>query len=291
MPFSGTTNYTNWLNKQRVSLFKAGNIYWRLYQGALVPAPATPCFVELSHDDAKALLKDTGALFIRYTSDPCEKTTEWWYIVCDKYETKSLSSKTRQNIKRGKRSCSVRKIDGEWLADHGYECYCTAYGRYRNAIPESEELFRNNILSTIKGPFEYWGVFVEERLAGYCQWIVGENDVYDSVTKYNPAYLRHRTAYALISNLINHYVVERGMRINNGTRSIAHDTNYQDVLINLGFRKQFCCLNVVYQPWVGFIVKTLYPFRKFVATLPDLGPVHKMQSIVVQEELRRTFND
>lgn len=281
------SRYVEWLQWQGVPLFEAGNMYWRLYQGALVPAPATPCFVELSRDDAKSLLKNSGAMFIRYASDPCEKSTEWWYIVCDKYETKNLSSKTRQNIKRGKRSCSVRKINGEWLADHGYECYCAAYGRYRNAIPDSEELFRNNILATIKGPFEYWGVFVEDRLAGYCQWIVEKNEVYDSVTKYNPTYLRHRTAYALISNLINHYVVERGMRINNGTRSIAHDTNYQNVLINLGFRKQFCRLNVIYQPWLEFVLLAFYPLRWQITYLPSYGFVQKLQSILFQEDLRR----
>lgn len=271
-------------------LFKAEDIYWRFYQGALVPAPATPCFVELSHEDAKALLKGSGAMFIRYASHPCEKATEWWYIVCDTFDLKMLSSNMRNQIKRGNSSCSVRKIDGEWFADHGYGCYFASYSRYKNANPASKEVFNNDVLATLNGPFEYWGVFVEDYLAGYCQCIVEGNQISTNIIKFNPSFLKHYISYALINTLLMHYVVERHMSVSNSVRSIAHDTNMQNFLLKFAFRKQFCRLNVVYQPWLDFTVKRLYPFRKLVATLPDLGPVHKMQSILVQEELRRTFN-
>ena len=52
------------------SLFKGGGIYWRLYKGTLAPAPAFPCFVELNEYEAKAFLKECGAWFIRYASEP-----------------------------------------------------------------------------------------------------------------------------------------------------------------------------------------------------------------------------
>lgn len=284
------SRYVEWLQRQGVPLFKAGNMYWCLYQGALVPALATPCFIELRYDEAKDILKGSGAWFLRYSSEPCDNETEWWYILCDKYDPKKISSKTRQNINRGKRKCSVRIINVEWLAKNGYECYFAAFSRYKNATPVSEEEFRKSILKTKEGPFEYWGVFMEGRLAGYCQCIVDGNDVVTSVTKYDPNYLRHRTTYSLINSLINHYVVDHNMVLSNGTRSIAHDTNYQDVLINLGFRKQFCRLNVVYHPWLEIFIQTLYPLRKLIGHLPNRGLVNKMQSILVQEKLRRAFD-
>ncbi len=281
------SRYVEWLQGQGVSLFKAGDMYWRLYQGTLVPAPATPCFIKLNHYDAKALLKESGAYFLRYSSDPCEKETEWWHIVCDKYEPKLISSNTRKNIKRGKRSCSVRQIDAKWLSTHGYECHFAAYSRYKNAAPVSKEVFRNNILATVSGPFECWGVFIEGNLAGYNQCIIDENNVYISVSKYNPAYLRHRTAYALVNTCINYYVVERGMIICSGIRSISHDTNYQDVLLKLGYRKQFCHLNIFYQPWLKIAIQTLFPLRGVIANLPDYGPIHKLQVLLFQEKIKK----
>jgi hypothetical protein len=282
-----TTNYIDWLKKQGVQLFEAGGIYWRLYHGTLVPAQATRCFVELSQGEASALLKESKAWFLRYASKPCEEKTEWWYIICDPYKIDKFPSKIRNMIKRGNRSCSVKRISAEWLAKYGYECYFTAYNRYKNASPVREDIFHNNILKTIGSPFEYWGVFVGDLFAGYCQCIVEGNEVSTSVIKYHPEYLKYYTSYALINSMIKHYVIENNATISNGNRSIAHDTNIQDFLLKLGFRRQFCRLNVVYQPMLKLTIKTLFPLYKLINKLPDRGPVHKLQALLYQENLRR----
>ncbi len=281
------SRYVEWLQTKGECLFKAGDMYWSLYQGALVPSPATTYYVELSHDDAKALLRESGAWFIRYSSDPCEQETDWWYIICDTYDPKMNSSNTRSKINRGNKRCSVKLIGAEWIADQGYGCYTTAFERYKNAIPASEEDFRKNILSTLRAPFEYWGVFVENRLVGYCQCIIENSEVATNVIKFDPSFLKDYTSYALINSLLMHYVVERHMSVSNGNRPVAHDSNMQGFLLKLGFRRQFCRLNVVYQPWLEFVVQTLYPLRKLITTMPGLGLVNKLQSILFQEELRR----
>ncbi len=281
------SHYVEWLQTQGVPLFDAEDVYWQLSRGILSPATATPCYVKLSHDEAQNLLRKSGAYLVRYSSDPCEQVTEWWYIVCDRFEPNKLSSKTRQNINRGKRNCSVRRIDGEWLANNGYQCYQAAHSRYKNANLVEAEVFYKNTLKSSGGPFEYWGVFFEDHLAGYCQCIVEDNDIITNVTKYHPAFLKHRSAYALINYLINHYVVEIGKTLSNGNRSIAHDTNYQDVLINMGFRKQYCRLNVVYQLWLKFIIDIFFPLRKLIISLPNYGPIHKIQVLLLQEHLRK----
>lgn len=280
-------SYTEWLKKQGVRLFEGGGIYWRLYQGALVPAPVFPCFTDLSQDGAKTLLKESGAWFIRYASEPCNEETEWWYVVCDSYNPSKLSSNTRSKINRGNHNCSIRRIDAEWLAKSGYECYLAAYNRYKNARPVKGDIFRNDVLKTVCGPFEYWGVFVGDHLAGYCQCIVEGNDVSTNVTKYHPAYLKYYSSYALINAMVNHYTVENGMTISNGTRSIAHDTSFQDFLVKIGFRRQFCRLNVVYQPWLNLVIRTLFPLREFVAHVSDHDFMHKVEALLYQEELRR----
>lgn len=182
--------YIEWLKEQGLPLFEGGGIHWRLYQGALVPASAAPCFVELSQEEAKTLLKESGAKFIRYASEPCKEETEWWYVVCDSYAPDKISSNIRSKINRGNNRCSIRSINAEWLAKHGYECYFAAYNRYKNANPIKEDIWSNNILNTVGGPFGYWGVFVEDRLVGYCQCIVEKDQVSTNVIKYHPAYLK-----------------------------------------------------------------------------------------------------
>jgi hypothetical protein len=77
------------------------------------------------------------------------------------------------------------------------------------------------------------------------------------------------------------------MMVSNGSRSISHDTNMQDYLLKFGWHKQFCRLNIVYGPLAEIGVKALYPFRRYISRLPDHGVLHKVQSVLFQEQLRR----
>ncbi len=281
------SRYVEWLKKQGVKLFEGGGIYWRLYQGALVPAPATTCYVELTKDEASTLLKESGAMLLRYSCKPYAEKTEWWNIVCDKYNFQDLSSNTRSKINRGNKRCFIKIIDPEWMAYNGYECYVSAFDRYRNMMPINKVKFRDSILTTIEGPFEYWCVFVDKKLAGYCQCIVENSEIATNVFKYDPVFLKYYTSYALINSLLTHYVIERNMIISNGARSISHETNMQDFLLKFGFRRQYCHLNILYQPSLKIMIQVLFPFRKLIYRLPIRGNMHKLQSLMFQEELSR----
>jgi hypothetical protein len=279
--------YISWLEKKKTRFSRAAGTCWILYQGALVPASPFPSYLKLSSGEARFLLKESGAWLIRYSSGPSNCETSWWNVVCDNYDPALISAKTRQNIKRGNRECIVQEVDAEWIADHGYPCYSAAFGRYQDRRPAAEEEFRENVLDTSGGPFSYWAVFYKGLLAGYCQCIVDGKQAATNITKYDPTYLRHRSAYALMDKLIQTYVTERGMVLSNGSRSISHNTNYQEVLISLGFRKQFCRLNIIYSPWLKLGVEALYPMRSLIDKLPDRHIIHKVGALLFQEELRR----
>lgn len=270
------------------SLIYGGGYTWKFYQDALIPASPYPTYINLPLNEQKRLLKESGALFIRYTNNPTLNKTAWWYNSCDYYNLSELSSNTRNQVRRGNRECKVKKVDPGWLANHGYHCYRSAYNRYTNAIPVGEEVFRQGILATAGSDvFEYWAVFVDDNLAGYCQCIVEDGQVATSVIKYNPDYLRNYSSYALISGILEHYIAERGMIVSNGTRTIAHDTNVQEYLAKFGFQKRYCKLCIFYRFSVGCFVKAVYPFRKIVLGFPRRGIIHKIQAVLYQEQLRR----
>lgn len=281
------SRYVAWLQKQGTPLFEGGGIYWRIYQGALVPATPRPFFLDVNRSEAELLLRKSGAWFLRYASGPEKQATEWWYTVCDSYDPTALSANTRSKIKRGERNCKVACVDAKWLSDHGYACYAAAFDRYRNARPLSERDYREMIMATSDGPFEYWAVFVDNVPAGYCQCILEEDHAVTNVFKFHPVYLKQYAPYALVSGLIRHFLVEKGMTLSNGSRSVAHDTAFQDFLIKFGFRKLYCHLNIVYQPLLGAALSAFYPARKFIGRLPSRGPIHKLQSLLYQEKLRR----
>lgn len=282
--------YISWLEQKGAALFNGGGTSWALYHGALVPASPFPAYYELDRHEARSLLKASGAWFIRYSASPCDHETSWWFVVCDRYDPASVNAKTRSEIRRGRRECTVEQIDAEWLAANGYPCYYAAFRRYRRQTPLSEDGFKGLILGTIGGPFSYWGVFCAGRLAGYCQCIIEGRQAATNIAKYHPDYLRHRSAYALNDELIQKYVVGEGMVLNNGNRSVAHDTNYQDVLMKLGFRRQFCRMDLVYAPRLGIGMNVLFPLRPLLARLPEWDIVQKITALMRQEQIRREFS-
>lgn len=280
--------YADWLSQQGAKIYRSEAACWQLYQHALIPVSVSPAFPTVTKREAWSLLRSSRAMFLRYSSDPSNEETPWWYIVCDSFDPKKIGSKIRQNINRGNRNCVTKRIEPQWLADNGYACYKSAYQRYSNALPGTEEKFKASILSSVGGPFEWWGVFVGEDLAGYSQCVVEGNAVNTSITKYDPGYLKLRTAYSLVTCLVDDYVVKRGMTINNGNRAVAHDTNYQDFLVNLGYRRQFCRLNIIYRPWLGSFVKAASRFHGAIDRLPDKGPLHSVKALLRQEVLRES---
>ncbi|MDA8173767.1 MAG: hypothetical protein M0018_04145 [Nitrospiraceae bacterium] len=285
------SKYISWLEKNGTTLFRGAGTSWVIYNGALIPALPFPGYYHVDSGEVLSLLKASRAWLIRYSSTPCNYETSWWYIVCDHYDPKRITAKTRQNIRRGRRECTVDEVEAKWLADNGYPCYLAAFERYQNQKPIPENDFRKKIIDTCGGPFSYWGVFHEGHLAGYCQCIVDGKNATTNVTKYHPAFLRHRSAFALIDHLIQTYVVRNGMTLSNGNRSIAHNTNYQEVLISLGFRKQFCQLNIFYERWLQLGIKAMYPLRHVLEKLPDRHVLHKIMSLMRQEEIQRSFDN
>jgi hypothetical protein len=196
----------------------------------------------------------------------------------------------RNQIKRGHKNNRVEKVSAEWLAINGYPCYFSAYSRYSAAFPVKEEHFRNSILKNAGGPFEYWAVFTryDDRLAGYCILAIEDNHVNISTLKFVPERLKGYSSYALIDKIIRNYVAEQKMIMNNGSRSISHDTNIQDFLLKFGFRRQYCSLNVVYSPVLKILVVLLFPLRNIFVKLPDFKSLHRIRSLLFQEQIRRS---
>jgi len=286
--------YIRFLKNNR-EIYYTKDFPWIKYQGCLVPAiQGTYEPPKLRTSEVKKLLKKSRALFIRWSNSFTDKPTEWWYVVCKKFQKNLLSHNARNQIKRGNKNCRVKKITPAWLSQKGYDCYKTAFRRYKNAKPMSKEKFKENIMEKEGyNCFDFWGVFFNTKLVGYCECIKMFNTVSTSVIKYHPNYLKYYPSYTLIYTILNYYLNEKKYKlVSNGTRSIAHQTNVQKFLEKFDFEKQYCQLNVVYSPLLKNVIKILYPFRKtfekFYKPIP-INSLHKINVILKQEQIRRSF--
>jgi hypothetical protein len=286
---ANANEYVTWLKSQGYPLFDTGGTWWRLYRHGLVPASMKPEPVEVRERDGHDILQRSGALFLRYFSSTFEKPTNFWFVRCESYEFDALPGKLKTKIRRAYKDCTVRKVSAAWLATHGHQCYVAAYNRYRHGRPDALQTFQSECLSCMSGPFEFWAAFVEDRLVAYTKCILEGNHVTMAAFKFDDAYRAARPSYALVDSILREYVSEQHKYVNNGFRSIDHDTQMQEFLLQFGFGRQYCDLKLVYRPAVRLLVNLLYPAKRLIGSAPGDSLIRNVRTLLLQEEIRRSF--
>lgn len=281
--------YIDWLKEKDQPLYQARGIYWRRYQNALVPASPMPQPSELTERDARDLLRESGALMLRYFTRISERPTSFWFTACSDYDFKKLPRKLRTQIRRAYKDCRVEQVDPTWLADNGYDCYTAAFSRYRNARPESREDFDKMCRGSLGGPFDFWATFVGNNLAGFYKYAVGHDYAAGLVLKLDPRFLSLNPASALQDTILTKYVGEQKKTVSVGFRSLVHDTNMHEFLTKFGYRRVYCDLKVVYRPSLRTFVNLSYLLRSFVKSTEDSQWRNKLAALWTQEEIRRSF--
>ena len=101
--------------------------------------------------------------------------------------------------------------------------------------------------------------------------------------------LKLRVSDAINATALEYYLNECGKKyVSDGERSILHKTNVQTYLMeHFGYRKAYCRLHVQYKKALGMLIKTLYPIRKTLKRLDGIQKVHKLNSLLMMEEIVR----
>jgi len=263
---------------------------WRKYNGALIPL--TPPHIEVDVSGLEKEIINQNVYFARWTTNfDCNEKTEFWYVICDrKMDISDYSKNTRNQIRRGIKNCDVRRVDKSIVSEEGYVSYYEAFSKYNTHLnPKTIEEFHSEIKSLGK-EWEFWGIFYNEKMIGYSQNKITENYCDYSTIKFNPNYLRYYSSYALFYTMNQYYLNEKKYKyINDGARSISHETNIQSFLIQkFKFRKAYCKLNIIYSPNIKFILSIIYPFRSLVSLL-KFGFFTKINILIKHEEIRKSY--
>lgn len=210
--------------------------------------------------------KDAWGAMWNYDHDYSEEGP-WYRCVCDTadYDMDKIKSKNaRHNLRRSLKRCTVRQVDYQQLAENGYDVYVKAASRYKNFKIESNEQFRKKMHShsTVPGS-EAFGVFVDDKLVAYVTLFICEQSVRGDTAHFDPEYSRAYPMYALYYTITHHYLKERGYKeFDRGSRPLMHETNIDDFLLRLGYRKAYCRLGI-YLAWpVRAVLSSARIFRK-----------------------------
>ncbi len=230
----------------------------------------------LTRDQAQALCRRLAGHIVIQTSGFTEQPRQNWYaVICDRLQRLAeMKAKHRSEINRGLRNCEVRQVDGDFIARTGYEVYTKAVRSYSSYydVHETEAQYRkrHQVCHRFCDLIQYWAAFHKGQLIGYSQ-----NMLFDRIeanywtVKLHPDFLTLYPGYALFHKMNEFYLqTEHFQYVNDGWRSLLHETQIQDYLIRkFGFRKAYTPMSVFYTPMASILAKVCYPWRNLVGRI------------------------
>jgi len=266
---------------------------FRKYNGAIIPDIPPDMLINYNEAEIKSFMKNSNALFARWESDfDCKEITDFWFLINDTpMNLEDYDSRIRNQIRKGLKECIVEPITSNQLISYGYDVYFSVFNKYKTYLKaKTKDQFIEEIISTASN-WEYWGVFYKKRLIGYSKVMVVDDYAEYRSIKLHPHFLKNLPSEALIYTMNYNYLNKRKFRyVNNGARSISHQTNFPLFLIRkFKFRRAYCKLNIIYSSKLSVFVKLFFPFRRLFK-LFNFGLFRQLNILLKQELIRRSFN-
>ena len=240
---------------------------------------------KLKKNEWKALLKK-GGLLVRNTYDfDCADETSFWYVIKDRFGGfDELPSTERNRVRRAQKDLRFELVSPELVRKQGWSILKATYEDYAVADRKmDEQVFQQYLDHCDERLFDFWGVFDQDRLIGFCTvWLWSADSCEYGLIGILPEYKHNNTYpyYGLFYRMNEHYLAEKGFRyVADGARSITEHSHIQEELIKkYRFRKAYCHLEVHYNWWMKLAVTILYPFRKLIK-MPKVKAILNMESM------------
>ena len=171
-------------------------------------------------------------ILARWTTDfDCQYETNWWYVIKDEaFDISSLKAKRRYEINKGKKNFVIKKIIATDYADDLFnvtrEAYLSWPKKYRPSINESS--FKKS-LSEWKSAIIYGAFDIDNNLSGYAYLTDNTSYLEFNMLRVIPKNEKKGINAAIIAKILedNNEKLEGGWYINDGARSIRHETAFQ----------------------------------------------------------------
>lgn len=140
-------------------------------------------------------------------------------------------------MRRGLKRCEVSQVSLDHFIPVAHSIYEAAHrGWTLSSDPAVAKPAFDAILERERGHSQvrhYWVARIEGQPVAYAKVIVHDKVEADyTALKFDPEQLKHYPSYAMIHEMNRFYLQEQGFSyVNDGQRSILHDTNFQEFLV------------------------------------------------------------
>lgn len=163
--------YAEWLRRQGQQVLRTCSSYW--HNGGMRVYQAFPYhwLIEPSQAELSEIFSRHRAVAVRYAMPLCcSSGTPSYSIVFEggRYDLESLGHRTRKNVRRGLKNCTVEPISFQRLVNEGWELRRDTLDRQRRRLSFTFESWRTRYLAASDfAGFQAWGAYVGNRLAAY----------------------------------------------------------------------------------------------------------------------------
>lgn len=161
--------FAEWLRSQGYRVIRTPSSYWYEASPRVFQAFPHHWVIQPSNDEILDLLRQERAIGLRYSTPlDAPKGCISYHVIAknSSYTMEDLDRRTRQNIRRGLKNCSIEPISFERLAKEGWLLELDTQSRQGRQGNLSEETWINSCQSASDLPgFEVWGALVDGRLA------------------------------------------------------------------------------------------------------------------------------
>ena len=159
--------------------------------------------------------------------------------------------------------------------------------KYRPKV--EKDSFIKNFPSKDKG-IVYGAFDSDDVMAGYAYLTYTGENLNFNVLRTCPSSERDGVNAAIVDFILsdNETLLKAGHYICDGSRSVRHETGFQDYLEKyFGFRKAYCDLKIQYRKPLKGIIHVLYIFRKQLKKFDSNGFIHSINAVLEMEEIVR----
>jgi hypothetical protein len=264
--------FAEWLRRQGYDIEKTTSSHWYEASPRVYQAFPYHWLIQPPEEELLSLLRQKRAIALRYSS-PVVNTVGCisYHAIYDKpdYTLDILDRRSRQNIRKGLKNCSVDAISFERLAEEAWWLENDTASRQGRQLKINKNIWRRRYKAAADLPgFEAWGALVDGRLVASLFTFQMEDCCEMISQQCHRDYLNARVNNALS------FVVTRTMINRTGIKSVFYSLQSLDAPASVDqfkFR-------------MGYSAK---PVRQRVVFRPSLGPIINRASYAIVKRLSK----
>ncbi|HXZ42723.1 MAG TPA: hypothetical protein VEG68_18435 [Terriglobales bacterium] len=281
--------YAEWLRRQGHHVIRTSSSYWNCEGSGVYQAFPYHWLIQPTAQEQRELMWKHHALALRYSA-PANSGNEsnGYHAVYTgaAYDFDVLTTKARNNVRRGLRSCSIIRIPVERYVEEGWELRVDTLARQGRCLKETRDVWRGRswAASGLDG-FEVWAAEVQNRLAATLLIFQMDNWFYLVYQQCHRDYLRAHINNALCF-AVTRSLTQRGnvQGIFYGLRSLDAAASVDAFKFQMGYEARPVGQHIVFHPYLKpWINQVTYRLSKaFLALNPGNRRLAKAEGMLRQ---------